>query len=927
MKQIHLLQIIIIFSLINFIQMSEKIIKINNLRNLQMQKEEGNIKNDENRDHHTNSNFSPEGNVNNSSNQNDIGKDDHDNYNENPTFNDSYIGDFDFHSSNKMNNFSDNGENEDNNIYENENIIEENIKEEENITEEINKEEENIINENNNEENDIKKENIKEEENITEENNNEENNIIQNKDIEENINEEIENNTNSEQENEENINIQIDEENLNIENIQSTNNNSLNEPPDDKLEEPPDDKQEKPPEEPPENPPEEPQEKPPEEPPEKPSDETKEEEKDIKENSKKKDREDIKNEFGPNIEQLARSGEKIIDSNYIISAVEVGSISSLTRVDLTKCIQLLESFGIISPSDTLIILQMDYTSNEQLTSEVSYALYYSNSTQIDLSLCNETEIKITSSVNTSMISNYDEAKSIYENDKYDIFNINDAFYNDICSTYTSNDGTDVTLKDRQNNYFESISFCDDNCIYDGYDFQHDLVNCICNSSSSNTSDSFSLNTFFKKFINVFKESNIKLVKCYMKVFELEKLKKNIGSYIMIGFFGLELIILILYCETGLISTKEIYEMIYKERENKKNKEQSNIKNENKNTSIIGNLDFTGISIQSKVNLNESQNNCLNEKFRSFNISPFIQFPPYKKKDSEINTQQKINNDNSKIIEKITKSIIIYSKNKYGLTNIVTPRKEIEKINKFISKNNFSNNKKNKTFISIPKRNLDNFDKDLTDKKLNKLPYEQAIEKDKRSFSHYYLSEIKNSQSFIFTFIISDENNKFIKIILFIFNISMYFCFNTLFFSDESISHIYSKSGSYDYIYFIPKAIISTFISGIINLFFKFLALNNSKKLKVNLNSYKKYLKSSQIKLGIFFLMQFLFLLFFWYFTSCFCAVYVNTQKHLIKNCIISFLFSMIFPFFYVIIITILRLVGIRKKNKILYNISKFLSIF
>ena len=76
---------------------------------------------------------------------------------------------------------------------------------------------------------------------------------------------------------------------------------------------------------------------------------------------------------------------------------------------------------------------------------------------------------------------------------------------------------------------------------------------------------------------------------------------------------------------------------------------------------------------------------------------------HKKKDSEINTQQKINNDNSKIIEKLTKSIIIYSKNKYGLTNIVTPRKEIEKINKFISKNNFSNNKKNKTFISIPKK--------------------------------------------------------------------------------------------------------------------------------------------------------------------------------------------------------------------------------
>ena len=347
----------------------------------------------------------------------------------------------------------------------------------------------------------------------------------------------------------------------------------------------------------------------------------------------------------------------------------------------------------------------------------------------------------------------------------------------------------------------------------------------------------------------------------------------------------------------------------------------------------GNLDITGISVHSSVNLNESQKISFKEKIKSFNISPFKQLPPYNKKNSEINFQKMINkninnNEKMKLTEKITKSIIIYSKKKYGLNAIATPRKEVEKKNKFIPINNLNNKKnKNKTFILNHKRNLDNFDKDLTDEKLNKLPYEQALEKDKRGFSTCYFSEIKNSQSFIFTFLISDENNKYIKIILFIFNISMYFCFNTLFFSDKSISHVYSNSGSYDYIYFIPKSIISALISGIINIFFKFLALNNSKKLKVSLNSYKKYLKSSQIKLGIFFLMQFLFLLFFWYFTSSFCAVYVNTQKHLFKNCIISFLFSMIFPFFYVIIITILRLVGIRKKNKILFNISKFLSLF
>jgi hypothetical protein len=41
---------------------------------------------------------------------------------------------------------------------------------------------------------------------------------------------------------------------------------------------------------------------------------------------------------------------------------------------------------------------------------------------------------------------------------------------------------------------------------------------------------------------------------------------------MIGLFGLELIILILYCEIGLVSNNQIYEMIIKEMEKEKNKE-------------------------------------------------------------------------------------------------------------------------------------------------------------------------------------------------------------------------------------------------------------------------------------------------------------------------------------------------------------------
>ena len=38
------------------------------------------------------------------------------------------------------------------------------------------------------------------------------------------------------------------------------------------------------------------------------------------------------------------------------------------------------------------------------------------------------------------------------------------------------------------------------------------------------------------------------------------------------------------------------------------------------------------------------------------------------------------------------------------------------------------------------------------------------------------------------------------------------------------------------------------------------------------------------------------MLFFWYFISCFCAVYKNTQLVLIKDTLVSYALSMVYPF-------------------------------
>ena len=51
-----------------------------------------------------------------------------------------------------------------------------------------------------------------------------------------------------------------------------------------------------------------------------------------------------------------------------------------------------------------------------------------------------------------------------------------------------------------------------------------------------------------------------------------------------------------------------------------------------------------------------------------------------------------------------------------------------------------------------------------------------------------------------------------------------------------------------------------------------------------------------IRFGFYFIFNFLFLIFFWYYLGCFCAVYKNTQNHLIKDTILSFGLSLLYPF-------------------------------
>ena len=223
-----------------------------------------------------------------------------------------------------------------------------------------------------------------------------------------------------------------------------------------------------------------------------------------------------------------------------------------------------------------------------------------------------------------------------------------------------------------------------------------------------------------------------------------------------------------------------------------------------------------------------------------------------------------------------------------------------------------------------KKVCDNKFNNFNDQELNNLDYSNAIKYDKRTYFQYYWSLLKKKQLILFTFIPTNDYNLIsIKIALFIVSFSLYFTINGFFFSDETMHKVYKDNGAYDIIYRIPQIFYSSVISAIINLILKQLSLSerNILRLKRDKDVRDAAKKSKainsclKIKFIMFFILGSILMLFFWYFVSCFCAVYINTQLILIKDTLISFFTSMLYPFGLNLIPGIFRISAIRAKNK------------
>ena len=295
----------------------------------------------------------------------------------------------------------------------------------------------------------------------------------------------------------------------------------------------------------------------------------------------------------------------------------------------------------------------------------------------------------------------------------------------------------------------------------------------------------------------------------------------------------------------------------------------------------------------------------------------------KKNKIKINNESAIGNSKRVLNRKSTINI--------NINNINIKRPKLKSKTHNLKNKNiilYKDDKKNNN-INIPVYN---------DCELNSLSYYNAIKYDERTYCQYYISLLKTKHLILFTFIPSNDYNLYtIKIILFLLSFSLYFCINGLFFNDETMHKIYVDKGAYNIMYQIPQIVYSSVFSALINIILKQLSLSQKDILKLKQEKDERIANKKSktiyiclnIKFIIFFILCLIFMAFFWYFISGFCAVFSNTQVILIKDTLLSFGLSMLYPFALNLLPGFFRIPALNAKYKdkvCLYKISMLVAL-
>ena len=308
--------------------------------------------------------------------------------------------------------------------------------------------------------------------------------------------------------------------------------------------------------------------------------------------------------------------------------------NNISNIFLGECENILKIQYKINPNETLLIFKLDYFKPNSLIPIIGYEIYHPTTKQkLDLKYCEK------------LFLQYNIPVVIDENNlfKYDP---NNEYYNNECIPHTTDNGTDIIINDRQNEYNNNnLSICENNCTFKKYDIDNKKSICECEikpkdiiiSEIVNNNDILNYN-----FIKKNQSSNFVSMKCYYTLFTKDGILKNFCSYILIFIIILFLISGIIFYKCGYYLLEDIINNL------KYNKS----KNKNKN-----NIYKFGSKADKKISTID-RNNKKNKKRKNKNkLEPPNKKNKVSKEDSKLyNQKKKIKGKNTDFKNKIKQNI-------------------------------------------------------------------------------------------------------------------------------------------------------------------------------------------------------------------------------------------------------------------------------
>jgi hypothetical protein len=273
--------------------------------------------------------------------------------------------------------------------------------------------------------------------------------------------------------------------------------------------------------------------------------------------------------------------------------------------------------------------------------------------------------------------------------------------------------------------------------------------------------------------------------------------------------------------------------------------------------------------------------------------------------------------------------------------------------------NTKDNNKENFKLNLIDINVDDLNKNInipntSEYILNIYNYEEAIKYDRRSFFQIYYIFLIAKQVIMHAFFFKSPIEPLpIRLSLLKFMLGCDLALNAIFYKDSKITEKYNSTKNvfvFGFTNNITAILLSTLIGYVLFVFLGL--LNNSmnairkifkdeeNKLRKNKNykvtilrkkeiitQIKEIMKCFNIKIIIFYIIEFVCMIFFWYYVTIFCRLYKKTVTSWLIDCLITIIIRIILDLLLNILLSLLYLLAINIKNNCLFGAIIFLYCF